>query len=131
MKWKKNIILFIIIVILIGLCIILLKYKNIISIMNQKRYDEIRMDIKEEATEYLKISHPYCSPGSGDFTIKEESLLYQWGMDKETLLDIDKESYCKVRVEATCVSVNKLDLDVYLSCKDYEDENYSNWEYRD
>lgn len=128
---KKKVILLVVLVLIVILIIIGLNYKNIINIMNQKRYDEIRMNIKEEATEYLKISHPYCSPGSGVFTIKEEALLYQWGMDKKKLLDIDKESYCKVRVEATCVSKNKLDLDVYLSCKDYEDENYNNWEYRD
>ena len=79
----------------------------------------------------MKISHPYCTPGSADFTINEEALLYQWGMDKGKLLDVDKESYCKTRIEVSCVSTNKLDLDVYISCKDYEDENYSNWEYRD
>ena len=51
-------------------------------------------------------------------------------MDKELLLDVDDKSYCKVRVEVKCVSVNEFAWDTYLKCKDYEDVNYSNWEER-
>ena len=92
-----------------------------------KRYETMKKELAEETTKYLKISHPYCTPGTGgSFTITEETLLVQWGMDKKKLLDIDKKSYCKARLEVTCVAENELDNDIYIKCKDYEDKNYSN-----
>jgi len=124
---KKKIIITIIISIIILGIIIGISYKNY---SNNKRYEIIKKEIDEETTKYLKISHPYCTPGTGDFTITEDELLYQRGMDKSKLLDIDKKSYCKVRIEVKCISENKLKKDVYLKCKNFEDENYSNWEER-
>ena len=53
-------------------------------------------------------------------------MLVQWAMDKSKLLDIDNKSYCKARIEVSCIAENQLENNVYLKCKDYEDENYSN-----
>lgn len=92
-----------------------------------KRYEIMKKELGEEATKYLKISHPYCTPGSESFTINENTLLVQFAMDKKKLLDIDKKNYCKARIEVMCIAVNELDIDVYIKCKDYEDKNYSNW----
>ena len=97
---------------------------------NNKHYETIKMEIEEEAKRYLKVSYPYCTPGSASFTMNEETLLVQWAMDKKKLLDIDGKSYCKTKIEVMCVTENELDMDVYIKCKDYEDENYSNWEER-
>lgn len=127
MKNKKIIGIIILIIILEILLLIGINYVNYSS---NRRYEEIKKDIDNETAKYFKISHPYCTPGSGDFTITDETLLYQWGMDGEKLLDVDGESYCNVRIEATCIAKNKLNWDIYLKCKDYEDENYSNWEKR-
>ena len=124
---KKLIIVGVLIVILAIGIVTSLSYKKY---SNNKRYKTIKMEIEEEAKRYLKVSHPYCTPGSGSFTIKEDALLVQWAMDKKKLLDVDGKSYCKVRVEVICAAENELDTDVYIKCNDYVDENYSNWEER-
>ena len=124
---KKLIIVAIFIVILVIGIVTGLSYKKH---SNNKRYETIKTEIEEEAKRYLKVSHPYCTPGSGSFTMNEDTLLVQWAMDKKKLLDVDGKSYCKTRIEATCVATNELDTDVYIKCKDYEDKNYSNWEER-
>lgn len=133
MKMKKKLIISLI-VLLIIICvgiIIGLNYKNIVYNKNQKRYQEIKEDIQDDIAGYLRVAAPYCSPdSSAQLTITDETLINQRGMDKEELLDVDGESYCKVRVETRCVLENKHEWDTYLSCKDYEDENYSNWEER-
>ena len=41
------------------------------------------------------------------------------------------EKIDKTRIKVKCVANNELDTDVYIKCKDYEDENYSNWEERE
>ena len=43
---KKKVILLVVLVLIVILIIIGLNYKNIINIMNQNRYDEIRMNLK-------------------------------------------------------------------------------------
>ena len=126
MKKKLMIISVFIVVLIIGI-VVGLSYKKH---SNNKRYETIKMEIEEEAKRYLKVSYPYCTPGSGSFTMNEDTLLVQWDMDKKKLLDVDGKSYCKTRIEVMCVAENELDADVYIKCKDYEDENYSNWEER-
>lgn len=127
-KKKKIIISLIVVVVILVIGIITgLKYKDY-SI--NKRYETIKTEIEEEAKRYLKISNPYCTPGDANFTIDEETLFIQWAMDKSKLLDVDYKSYCKARIEVTCVRENELDTDVYIKCKDYEDKNYSNLEER-
>ena len=126
---KKIIIALIIVAIVLSVGIVAgLSYKKY---SNNKRYETIKTEIEEEAKSYLKVSHPYCTPGSASFTMNEDTLLVQWAMDKKKLLDVDGKSYCKVRVEVVCIAENELDTDVYIKCKDYEDENYSNWEERE
>ena len=125
---KKIIIYFIILGFVIGILFLVgMSYKKY-SI--NKKYEIMRKTLDEEATKYLKISHPYCTPGVTNFTIYESALLYQWGMNKEVLLDVSKKSYCKAIIEVTCIEENKLKNDVYLKCQNFEDENYSNWEER-
>lgn len=126
MKKKLIIVVVFVIILVIGI-IVGLNYKKY---SNNKRYETIKMEIEEEAKRYLKVSHPYCTPGSASFTMNEETLLVQWAMDKKKLLDVDGKSYCKTRIEVMCVAENELDMDVYIKCNDYEDENYSNWEER-
>lgn len=128
MNKKKKIIIIAAFLVVLAIAIIsILSYKNYTI---NKRYETIKMEIEEEAKRYLKVSHPYCTPGSASFTMNEDTLLVQWAMDKNKLLDVDGKSYCKTRIEVMCVAENELDTDVYIKCKDYEDENYSNWEER-
>ena len=126
MKKKLIIVAVVIVILTIGI-VAGLSYKKY---SKSKRYETIKIEIEEEAKRYLKVSHPHCTPGSASFTINENTLLVQWAMDKKKLLDVDGKSYCKTRIEVLCVAENELDMDVYIKCNDYEDENYSNWEER-
>ena len=111
-----------------------LNYKNIIEKRNQEHYAKIKENIQPDIEAYVRLTSPYCNPSRGEnsmvVTYTDETLVYQRGMDKELLLDVDGKSYCKVRVEVRCVAENKHEWDIYIKCKDYEDENYSNWEER-
>lgn len=128
MNKNKKLIIFVLFIVILGIGIVIsFSYKKY---SNNKRYETIKMEIEEEAKRYLKVSHPYCSPGSASYTINEDALLVQWAMDKKKLLDVDGKSYCKTRIEVMCVVENEIDMDVYIKCKDYEDKNYSNWEER-
>ena len=127
---KKKLIIITVSIILIVLLLIGINYKRIINIRNQKHYAKIKENIDPEIEAYLRLSHPYCSPSNGVTTFKDETLVYQRGMDKELLLDVDGKSYCKVRIEVRCVEENKHEWNTYLKCKDYEDEHYRNWETR-
>lgn len=132
---KKIIIGLIIVALILGIGMIVgLNYKNIIEKRNQQHYAKIMENIQPEIDAYVRLTHYYCNPdrgensGTGVFT--DETLINQRGMDKELLLDVDGESYCKVRIEVRCVALNEFAWDTYLKCKDYEDTNYSNWEER-
>lgn len=133
---KKIVIIIMAVLILIGISIgiaIGLKHKKEIEERNQKRYAEIKEDIQEDIAGYVRVRDPYCSVERGEnlnSIYTDESLVYQRGMDKEKLLDVDGKSYCKVRVEVNCVGENEHTWDTYLKCKDYEDEEYSNWDGR-
>jgi len=108
-----------------------LKHKKEIEQRNQKRYAEIKEDIQEDIAGYVRVRRPFCSVERGEnlnAIYTDDTLVNQRGMDKEKLLDVDGKSYCKVRVEVKCVGENEHTWDTYLKCKDYEDENYSNWD---
>lgn len=118
---KKIIILIIVIFIALGLIIGLNLYKNY---SNNKRYEEIEFNIKDDVMDYLRITAPYCEVGA-NFVITDETLINIRGVDKDKFLDVDGKSYCKARIEVMCVKDNEWGWDTYLKCKDYEDENYS------
>lgn len=129
-KWMLIILLVIIVLgVMMGL-----NYKNMINERNQKHYAKIKENIQPDIAAYVRLRSPYCNPSRGEnsavVTYTDETLVYQRGMDKELLLDVDGKSYCKVRVEVRCVAENEHDWDTYIKCKDYEDVNYSNWEER-
>jgi len=131
---KNRIIISIIIISIIIGSLVGLNYKNIIEKRNQQHYSKIMENIQPEIDAYVRLTNFYCNPergeNSGTMVYTDEALINQRGMDKELLLDVDGESYCKVRVEVRCVAENEFAWDTYLKCKDYEDKNYSNWEER-
>ena len=49
-------------------------------------------------------------------------------MDKEKLLDVDKKSYCKVYVYTNCAEVGKWNWKTTISCKNYQDKDYKDWD---
>lgn len=123
MNNKNKIILLAIITILLASILIMLIC--ISDHKNQKYYQELKDNLQEDIEKYIKISAPYCSVGSSSFTIDEETLIVQAGINKDKLLDIDGESYCKVRIKTRCVAENKHSWDTYLKCKYYEDKEYN------
>lgn len=97
------------------------------QIKNQKRYDEIKKDIDKEMQDYIYIIAPNCEKGSSGFLITHQELVYNRGMSKEQFLDVDEKSYCKAYVPQKCVEDGVWNWDVYISCKDYQDEEYQDW----
>lgn len=94
---------------------------------NQKRYEEIKKDIDNELQRYMYVIAPKCYPENGTPLLTHQDLVYNGGMDKEKLLDIDEKSYCKVYIKTKCVEVGKWNWDIYISCKDYTDKGYIDW----
>ncbi len=97
------------------------------KIKNQKRYDEIKKDIDKEMQDYIYLIAPICEKGSSGFIITHQELVYNRGMSKEQFLDVDGKSYCKAYVPQKCIEDNVWEWEVYISCKDYTDEEYQDW----
>ena len=120
MKKKIIIILIPILLILVGIT-----WKFVSNYKNQNYYQELKDSIQPEIAQYIKISSPYCTVGSGTSTIDDEILMVQAGIDKKKFLDIDGKSYCKVKVNIRCVAENEHEWDTYLKCKDYKDKEFN------
>lgn len=88
------------------------------------RYDEIRDEIDKELEKYMSLVSPNCQQGNGGQLITHETLVFNGGMDKDVLLDIDNESYCGLYVKTSCPKDGINEWKIYLSCNDYEDEEY-------
>lgn len=91
------------------------------------RYDEIKDDIDKELERYMSLVSPNCQQGNGGQLITHETLVFNGGMDKEILLDIDNKSYCGLYVKTSCPKDGINEWKIYLSCNDYEDEGYIEW----
>lgn len=126
---KKIIIIIFLIFIIIG-STLFINEKNSKKIEEQssKRYEEIRKDIDTELKRYMYVVAPKCQPNNGTPLITHQDLVYNAGMNKEKFLDIDKKSYCKAYIKTRCVEVGKWDWDIMISCKNYTDNGYVDWE---
>lgn len=115
--------------ILIGIIVVLIVgvfgfklYKNNYE---TKRYGQIKSDVYEETSKYLKIVSPNCHEGVST-RIDQDDLIVNGGMEKSKLLDIDKKNYCKTTVNADCIN-KQWKIKVYISCDNYEDKGYVEW----
>lgn len=128
MKKKIIITIFLIFFIIIG-CILFVNIKNhVVEKQNKKRYEEIRKNIDTELKRYMYVIAPKCYPENGTHLLTHRDLVYKGGMDKEKLLDIDEKSYCKAYIKTRCVEVGKWNWNIYISCKDYTDKGYIDWD---
>lgn len=75
----------------------------------------------------MYVIAPKCYPDNGIPLITHHDLVYNAGMDKEKLLDIDKKSYCKVYVKTKCVEIGQWNWNIMISYKEYEDNGYVDW----
>lgn len=127
MKKKIIITILFICLIIIG-SILFVNIKNHkIENHNKKRYEEIRKNIDTELKRYLYVIAPNCYPEDGTPLITHRDLVYNGGMDKEKLLDVDEKSYCKAYIKPKCIEIGKWDWDIMISCKDYTDDGYIDW----
>ena len=94
----------------------------------EERYAQIKADVSKELERYLYVKYPKCSVDNHKvIRTNHEDLVYNGGLDKEKLLDIDLKSYCMVYVDATCVSEGKINWNIYLSCKNHTDKGFVKW----
>lgn len=124
---KKIIITILFTCIIIGSMLFVNIKNHKIEEQNKKRYEEIRKNIDTELKRYLYVIAPKCYPENGTPLITHRDLVYNGGMDKEKLLDIDEKSYCKAYIKTKCIEVGKWDWDIMISCKDYTDNGYIDW----
>ena len=128
MKQKLIIFLIIILAIVIGSLIFINIKSNKEQERTKKRYEEIKSDVNKELERYLYVISPNCQPNQGTPIITHKDLVYNAGMDKEKLLDVDKKSYCKVYVYTNCAEVGKWNWKTTISCKNYQDKDYKDWD---
>ena len=130
---KKMIFIFVIIIaviVIIGVYIsvgYIDNNKNHLELQKQERYKEIKENIDKELNRYLYVIAPKCQKENAGFLITHKDLVYNAGMDKEKLLDVDNKSYCKVYVKADCIEDGKWNWTTTISCKNYTDKGYIDW----
>lgn len=122
---KKILIILFIIIIIIGAIFLVNAYSKD---SKQKRYTEIKKDINTELERYMYVIAPKCKTDEGTPLITHKDLVYNGGMDKEKFLDTDNKSYCKAYIIPKCNENHIWSWDIKLSCKDYEDEGYVDWD---
>lgn len=127
---KKKIIITILLIfsIIIGSILFVNIRNHVVEEQNKKRYEEIRKNIDTELKRYMYVIAPKCYPENGTPLLTHQDLVYNGGMDKEKLLDVDKKSYCKAYIKTRCVEVGKWNWDIYISCKKYTDKGYIDWD---
>ena len=127
---KKKIIISVLLLslIIIGSILFVNIKNNKIKEQNKKRYEEIKNDIDTELKRYMYVIAPKCYPENGTPLITHRDLVYNGGMDKEKFLDIDKKSYCKAYIKTKCIEVGTWDWDIMISCKNYTDDGYVDWD---
>lgn len=146
---KKYLIIFIIAIIaILATCIIIKNNKNNSennkSESNNKRYSEIKENVKIAIEKRIKAQYPSCpisnewkdeyKSRSGQF-FQASGLINNGYIKKSELLDVDNKSYCDVYViikpyyedpkdqQHNC----HINYNFYLKCNDYEDEGYIDW----
>lgn len=104
------------------------KYGSWFMSYSLDRYDEIKKDIDDEMERYLYLISPNCSIENAGGYLTHRDLVYNNNFDKEKLLDVDNKSYCKAYIKYKCVETGKWEWKSYISCNNYEDKGYVNWD---
>lgn len=102
----------------------------------EQRYNEIRESIAKAMDWHIRASFvirdEYHCKGEQRSTFSSQFLINYGFLKQEEMLDVDGKSYCKARIEKYIEKYSEkymdedctMKYDIYLSCKDYEDEGY-------
>lgn len=90
------------------------------------RYKQIKDDLEEEIKNYTNAINNNCKKSTSTI-ITNNDLIYNAGMAKEKLLDVDGKSYCKTYILVNCIEDGTWNWNISISCKDYQDEDYVEW----
>lgn len=140
---KKNRETFIVLTLLICFIVFLALYKNYENNLREKRYAEIKESAVNAVEKNIKAMYPNC-PIAKEFReaastgshYNSSFLINNGYLEKNELLDIDEKSYCDVFVKVSVYYENPSDkghncessYKIYLKCKNYEDDGYTNWD---
>lgn len=95
---------------------------------SEKRYNEIRESIKKAMDWHIEASLVIKNEDNckvGHRVTWSSQLLIKYGFLKQKeMLDVDEKSYCKAMIVEYMGENCTMKYDIYLSCKDYEDEGY-------
>lgn len=94
----------------------------------KERYEHIRKDIDEEMNRYLYYIAPSCNSDNAGGFLTHKDLVYNNGYDKEKLIDVDYKSYCKAYIKYKCVEKGKWEWKTTISCNNYTDQDYQDWD---
>lgn len=126
---KRILVICIIIIVIVISGIFIINLNNIKKQeKNEKRYEQIKNDINKEVERYLYFIAPHCSSENNGGHLTHKTLVYNNGFDQEKLLDIDNKSYCKTYIKYKCIEDGKWEWQTYISCKDYTDKGYVDWD---
>lgn len=142
---RKKIITILLVFLIVIVCSIFIGsdiIKKRTKIKHEKRYSEIRENVKKAVEWNIKAQYPKCpitnnnkeSKGASSF-YNSSFLINQGYIKKEELKDIDGETYCDVYVKINPYYEDPLDQQknceisykIFLSCKDYTDKGYIDW----
>ncbi len=121
-KYKK--ILIILITIIITLILLIITFKNVSKYKGNKRYEEIRESIRKGLEWQDEATTNNVCTGTATEITKDWYLVSNGYIKQEDLLDVDKKSYCKAVIVTHCEK-NKYVHKIYLKCKNYVDDGYT------
>lgn len=136
------------IVIMLGVIFIIICLFFVIKFIknnnDNKRYLEIKDNVKKAVEWNIRVQYPYCTISNtydkelktGVTSYNSSFLIGNGYIKKSELLDVDKKSYCDVYVKNKVKYDNPLDhqkdctisYKIYLKCNNYEDKGYLKWD---
>ena len=102
---------------------------------NEEKYQLIKDKFEEalikqlDATGLSSNNHECDSSTSKNVIIDADLLIHNGLLKREDIKDIDNKEYCDVVAKTYKKDDCGIGYDIYLKCKDYQDEGYYAWDY--
>ncbi len=101
---------------------------------NEEKYQEIKNKFEDalikqlDATGLSNKNHGCDLSTSKSIIVDVDSLIQNGFLKREDIKDIDDKSYCDVVAKTYKKDDCGVGYDIYLKCKDYQDEGYYSWD---